>query len=870
MSLFTKPSIKRRLYLSFACMIGIMIFFAIVLTQQLNTVKNRYNNALENLTTRQQCIGNMGAILNRIRFVNMVSGTTEGESNFNVFESFLDQGYYLETMQSCLESYLAIVLTDSYLSEEELSVHVGIIDEIIYIINSHYIPSINAVENALDSGNREELNNALYLNFKVGSNLSNLVWQLRDRSFEYAAYTAEKMRHYSRVEEFLFLMAAVAGIVFAILLAIVLTYTIQKPISELRLAMSKISSGEVNYPIRMKYKDDIGHLSHDIADMVASLSEMVETSTAQNLRIEQQEIYEGQIKEALEEARKASEAKSDFIANTSHEIRTPMNSIIGYSELAMDDEMPDVTREYLNKINLNAKWLLNIIEDIMDFSKIESGKLELEAIPFDINEVLDNVRNSTALQVLDKDVTLNIHTTVNSGKRLVGDPVKLTQICINLLSNAIKFTNQGTVECVVTTIKKTDGNCVLKFEVNDTGIGMTQEQITKIFAPFVQGNSGTTRKYGGTGLGLAIVKQLVEAMGGNLNVDSTIEKGSRFSFTLSFKMVAPLDEMPEYASVTMDASVAKPYFNSIEVLVVDDNEMNQGVLCEHLKRVGLTPVIAENGQEAVDIVNKKISTKETLFGLIFMDIQMPVMDGIEASSIISAYDTGIPIIAMTAGVTKLSAEKDYRNYGMNGFLSKPFTTQELYKTLVKHLDPIKEVKLTTNEINNGTIFDKEMQIKFYKTYKDIFNRLSTAIYEGDLTLAHRLAHNLSSNAGTIKEVGLQMAAADVEKMLVNKQVFENIISALKIEVDLVIKKLAKIALDEPPASAKAPVNNDEAEIIFAELEPLLKAINIKSLDFIDKLATIPGTETLIEHIDNYDFRKALKVLNELKTSGRTE
>ena len=382
----------------------------------------------------------------------------------------------------------------------------------------------------------------------------------------------------------------------------------------------------------------------------------------------------------------ASEAKSSFIANISHELRTPMNSILGYSELALDDMIPPTTREYLKKIVTNARWLLDIINDVLDISKIESGNLELENIPFELDEILSHCQSLLMPSALKKGLILDFSAPHLEGTHLIGDPTKLSQIFINILSNAIKFTDKGFVKCSVDAIEISKENCRLKFEIKDTGIGMNDQQLSRIFDPFMQADSSTTRKYGGTGLGLPIAQRLIEAMGGNLTVESFPGLGSKFSFTLIF-YVSEYGTNPN--SPGESDSMQKPNFDNNEVLIVDDNDMNQDVAYEYLKRVGIKSTVAGNGKEAVEIVKQRIDSGQKPFDLIFMDIHMPEMDGKEAASIIRNLNTGTPIVAMTAETMTVTGIAPYKDYGMESYLSKPFTKQELWKCLLKHLKPVK-------------------------------------------------------------------------------------------------------------------------------------------------------------------------------------
>ena len=388
------------------------------------------------------------------------------------------------------------------------------------------------------------------------------------------------------------------------------------------------------------------------------------------------------------DAQAASEAKSKFIANVSHEIRTPMNSILGYSELALDDAIPDATRGHLEKISTSAKWLLEIINDVLDISKMESGSLELDEIPFNVNDVIEHSLSLLTPTADAKNVPLNFHTDteVLSCEYLLGDPTKLGQIIINLLSNAIKFTHEGSIECHVKIVSANKETCEIKFELTDTGIGMTEHQVSKIFEPFVQADSGTTRKYGGTGLGLTITKRLVEAMGGELSVTSTEGVGSKFSFVLLFKVASAKAVSTFFESE--QKLISKPHFDKGDIFIVDDNEINLRVAHEHLQRVGLSCSMAMDGKDAVEVVKDRIQNGEKPFDIIFMDIHMPGMDGTEAASIISGLNTGTPIIAMTANVPSSANEANYKKCGMDGLISKPYTTQELWKCLLKYLEPV--------------------------------------------------------------------------------------------------------------------------------------------------------------------------------------
>ncbi|MCL2809359.1 MAG: transporter substrate-binding domain-containing protein [Treponema sp.] len=387
-----------------------------------------------------------------------------------------------------------------------------------------------------------------------------------------------------------------------------------------------------------------------------------------------------ELKKAMESAQAANNAKSVFLANMSHEIRTPMNSIMGFSELALDDEIPAKTKDFLVNIQKNTEWLLQIINNILDLSKIESGKMELEKIPFNPQQLLSSCRTFVLPQAAEKGIKLYFYAEPSAGILPLGDPTRIRQVLVNLLTNAIKFTKTGMVKLHVSILEKNDKKLIMYFEVKDSGIGMTSEQISRIFDPFAQAESGTTRQYGGTGLGLTITRQIIEMMGSKLNVDSVPGVGSKFSFELTFDTVD--DSEKEITDIDNSyQEVQKPAFKG-EVLVCEDNNMNQFVLCEHLKRVGLKYIVAENGKIGLELVKERKIKSDKQFDLIFMDMHMPVMDGYEATERIKKLGLNIPIVAMTANIMSDDLE-NYRVSGMDDYVGKPFTSQQLWHCLLK-------------------------------------------------------------------------------------------------------------------------------------------------------------------------------------------
>jgi len=496
----------------------------------------------------------------------------------------------------------------------------------------------------------------------------------------------------------------------------------------------------------------------------------------------------------LREAAEAmSSSKSKFLATMSHEIRTPMNSILGFSEFALDNEISPKVREYLNKIKINIEWLIHIINDILDISKVESGKMELEKIPFDMHELFSSCRTLIMPKANEKGIMLHFYVEPSMGKRPLGDPTRLRQVLVNLLSNAVKFTNTGMVKLNAVLRAMDEKTITMFFEVKDSGIGMTPEQIKKIFEPYTQAAAAITRVYGGTGLGLAITKDIVEMMGGKLSVDSTPGIGSKFSFELTFDTVDAGHEHLLEAQMVIH-ELDKPAFEG-EVLLCEDNPMNQQVVYEHLARVGLTTIIADNGQKGYELVKKRQDNNQKQFDLIFMDMHMPVMDGLEASEKIKELHTGVPIVAMTANIM-FNDREIYKKSGMIECVGKPFTSQELWRCLLKYFTP----KIPGSDYKNTKLeasleFQKKLQSMFVKGNDNKYQEIIDALEADDIVLAHRLAHSLKGDAGNVGKIILQSAATTVEQNLKNgkKLVTAEQLNILKMELDIVLNEFKALS-----------------------------------------------------------------------------
>jgi two-component system sensor histidine kinase/response regulator len=395
------------------------------------------------------------------------------------------------------------------------------------------------------------------------------------------------------------------------------------------------------------------------------------TSIGEDITLQQKARQE--LITAKEHAERSSHFKSEFLSIMSHEIRTPMNAVIGITNLLLSEDPRPEQLEYLNTLKFSSENLLAIINDILDYNKIEAGKLQLSKMPFNIHQLAQNIRQSFYAKVLEKNLTIELLTDSTIPESLMGDQTRLGQILINLVNNAVKFTSAGKVTIVLEKEEINNKQVLVKFKVIDTGIGISAQSLEVIFDPFIQEEQVINHEYGGTGLGLAITKRLIELYQSNINVISELGKGTQFSFSILFDLAEPLVTIPErMIAVNVPMSLYE-----MNILIVDDNKMNIMVASKFLKKWRANVDEASNGKIAVDMVNNKA------YDMIIMDLQMPVMNGFEATAIIKQHHPNLPIIAFTADAMPETHNKAFEA-GMCDYLTKPFVPEMLFEKVTKH------------------------------------------------------------------------------------------------------------------------------------------------------------------------------------------
>ncbi len=487
--------------------------------------------------------------------------------------------------------------------------------------------------------------------------------------------------------------------------------------------------------------------------------------------ITERKKYEAEIIEARHRAEEASRSKSEFLATMSHEIRTPMNGLLGMAQLLSGTKLDQTQQEYVDAMLQSGEVLLLQINDVLDFSRIESGRLQLEPHAFDLYTLCIQLIQLMSNRAESKGILLQLDYPDNTPRHFIGDSMRIRQIMLNLVNNAIKFTEEGHINISVKCLSRQIDSAKLSIEIKDTGIGIPADQFEHIFNPFTQADASTTRRYGGSGLGLAICKRLADLMHAQIGVNSTVNKGSNFWLHVEL----PLSESTELFN-SFIAPEEKLIFSG-NALLVEDNYVNAIVAKNMLSNLGLTITLAENGKIAIE------KYKQGNFDLIFMDCQMPVMDGYSATEIIRKYDKNIPVLAITANILPEDINRCIQS-GMNACLHKPIEQNRLQHEL-KHWLPFKQDHTSSAEITTSTdvlqalsldtahlerlknMMDNlfmELIPAYIEGSDKILDELPELIRTGDTSTLERHAHSLKSSSRNVGANSLATLAEKMEKM----------------------------------------------------------------------------------------------------------
>ncbi len=550
-------------------------------------------------------------------------------------------------------------------------------------------------------------------------------------------------------------------VIFTIILGLYLVYvirnTLHEPFQKIIDATQSVKGGRLETRLDINSNDEFGYLAHFFNHMVEELEIQQQCLTDSNRYLES--VVKNK-EMALEESR----AKSLFLANMSHEIRTPMTAIHGYAENLYRFGITDKKEQSdaLETIYRNSKHLINIINDILDLSKIEADKLEIESLSFSPVKLMDEVDQLMSLQAKEKGIQLKFIYEFPLPELITNDPTRLKQILFNLISNALKFSNEGHVTIALSCLFEEEK---LHLSISDNGIGLSDEQIAHLFQPYVQAKKSTSRKFGGTGLGLMISRRLVNLMGGDITVTSELGEGAIFDFDITTGNLSKTKQLIQEDDVSLKSEIKTDSIPNItgRVLLVEDIVDNQKLISMYLHQAGLSVEIANNGQEALNKVNNKE------YSVILMDIQMPVMDGLSATKRLREDNYENPIIALTANVLK--NERDvYLQAGFDAILTKPIILDDFYSTIQTYV----QSKSKINHLSAKNIFSeqpstddvfKSLVEQFLFALQQELVDLNAFIKNKDWAHCQKLLHNIKGRGGSFGFPKITTLASHLEILL---------------------------------------------------------------------------------------------------------